>query len=1059
MQLKGLVRFFTIVLIVVSIYQLSFTWFIKGHEKKMEARALSYVKTLYPEAAKYTSASQLPDSLSKIYNDRLKRLLDSTKDVTVTYGPTGKISYEKAKENELNLGLDLQGGMNVTLEVEMSGLLRALSNNSRDPAFSQALENADKRKANSDADFISLFVEEYQKVAGKGKLAGIFSAANKDKIKPGDSDDKVISVLRSEANDAFDRTFKVLTTRIDQFGVAQPSINPDKQRGIITVELPGIQDKERVRKYLQSSANLQFWEVYGIDELVKNGSLQKADDAFFAMMGGKTKSTDTTAKTADTTGKKQDLAKKNADTTKNKTAKANDTSHNLSTQLSKLNGEDTGKNQQQTAANTAADDSKKHLSNYIQFSVDQSGRPTDNGLIGYVRETDTSLVRSYLESPSVRIQFPSDLYFMYGIPENDQEKKAGILPLYGIKTFGRDKAKLEGDVITNAGQDYDQISGKVEVTMSMNPTGSRIWADMTGQNKGKFIAIALDNIIYSAPRVNDKIEGGRSSIEGNFTEQEAQDLANILKSGRLPAPAKIVAEQQVGPTLGKEAINGGMKAFAISFIVIFLLMLIYYNSSGWIANIALILNLLFTVGVLSALHATLTAPGIAGLVLTIGMAVDTNVIIYERIKEELTRGKGYIPAINEGYRRSLPPVLDAHITVLMTAIILFYFGLGPVKGFATTQILGILLSLFCGILVSRWVTDWFTSKKRHLEYFTGISRRIFKHANIKFIQYRKIAYGISVIVLIMGVASFFNGFDEGVEFKGGRSYTIRFDKAVNVEQIRNELKATFEGDYPIIKTVGDNETLDITTAYQIQNTGQGVDSIVETKLMQGLQPHLPAGITYRQFDENFKLGSKTVLPTISDDLKRGAVKATVFALLIIFLYIFIRFRDWRYSLGTIVALLHDVLVTLAVFSFARAIVPFPLEIDQHFIAAVLTVIGFSMNDTVIVFDRIREYAREMRGVDKSTIINRAVNDTLSRTIMTSLTVFLTILILFLVGGEVTRGFAFAMLVGVITGTYSSVFVAAPILVDLAKKRPLGLADTPTPDDKRKAAAKAVAAKS
>jgi SecD/SecF fusion protein len=470
-------------------------------------------------------------------------------------------------------------------------------------------------------------------------------------------------------------------------------------------------------------------------------------------------------------------------------------------------------------------------------------------------------------------------------------------------------------------------------------------------------------------------------------------------------------------------------------------MLVYYNTSGWIANIALILNLLFTIGVLAGLGATLTAPGIAGLVLTIGMAVDTNVIIYERIKEELTRGKGYIPAINEGYRRSLPPVLDAHVTVLLTAIILFYFGLGPVKGFATTQILGILLSLFCGILVSRWVTDWFTSKKRHLEYFTGVSKRIFKHAKFKFIQYRKVAYVISMVVLALGIGSYFHGFDYGVEFEGGRSYTIRFDKPVDVEKVRNELKTAFEGENATIKTIGDNATLDITTPYLIKDTRKEADSLVESKLFIGLKNELPPAINYQQFDSEHKLQSKTVLPTISDDLKRGAIKAISFAIIIIFLYIFIRFRDWRYSLGTIVALLHDVLVTLAVFSFARTIVPFPLEIDQHFIAAILTVIGFSMNDTVIVFDRIREYSREMRGVDKTTIINSAINDTLSRTIMTSMTVFLVILILFLVGGEVTKGFAFAMLIGIVTGTYSSVFVAAPILIDLAKKRPLGKADT------------------
>ncbi len=638
--------------------------------------------------------------------------------------------------------------------------------------------------------------------------------------------------------------------------------------------------------------------------------------------------------------------------------------------------------------------------------------------------------------------FPADAVWLYGTPNvNDKtDRKSDRIPLYAIKTYGKEKARLEGDAIKDAGQDFDQSTNKVEVKMTMNTSGSKIWSKMTEENIGKPIAIVLDNVVYSAPNVISKIDAGNSSISGSFTTEEAQDLANILKSGKLPAPAKIVQEQVVGPTLGKDAINGGLKAFAISFVIIFLLMLVYYNTSGWVANIALILNLLFTIGVLTALGATLTAPGIAGLVLTIGMAVDTNVIIYERIKEELTRGKGYIPAVNEGYRRSLPPVLDAHVTVLLTAIILFSFGLGPVKGFATTQILGILLSLFCGILVSRWVTDWFTSKKRHLQYFTGVSKRIFQHANIKFIEYRKIAYGISVIVLILGIASFFHGFDEGVEFKGGRSFQVRFAEKPPVEKIRDELKVDL-GESPTIKTVGDVRTLDITTSYLIDDTRPEADSMVEVKLYEGLKNHLPAGLTYNQFDSNFKVGSKKVLPTISDDLKDGAKKATIFALLIISLYIFIRFRDWRYSLGTIVSLLHDVLVTLAVFSFARSIVPFPLEIDQHFIAAVLTVIGFSMNDTVIVFDRVREYAREMTGATKEQIINNAINHTLSRTIMTSLTVFLTLLILFLVGGEVTRGFAFAMLIGVITGTYSSVFVAAPILVDLGKKKPLGKADT------------------
>ncbi len=508
-----------------------------------------------------------------------------------------------------------------------------------------------------------------------------------------------------------------------------------------------------------------------------------------------------------------------------------------------------------------------------------------------------------------------------------------------------------------------------------------------------------------------------------------------------------------------------MMAFLISFLVIFSLMLVYYNTAGWVANSALILNLLFTIGVLSSLHATLTAPGIAGLVLTIGMAVDTNVIIFERIKEELTRGKSYPLAIKDGYRRSLPPVLDAHVTTLLTALILFYFGLGPVLGFATTQILGILLSLFCGILVSRLITDFYTNKNRHFQYFTGLSRRILKHPAFKFIEYRRIAYGISVVVLILGVSSFFHGFKKGVEFQGGRSYVINFHRPVSQETVRAALTKAPSGDRsPEVKTYGGNEQLEITTDYMIQAAGNNTDSLVLSALYGGLTSFLPQGTTHADFVSSKYLGgTKKVEPIISEELEAGAIKATVFALIIIFLYIFIRFRDWRYSLGTIISLLHDVFVTLAVFSFLGAIVPFSLEIDQHFIAAVLTVIGFSMNDTVIVFDRIRENSHLMKNASNAEIINKSVNDTLSRTIMTSLTVFLTLLILFLVGGEVTRGFAFAMLIGVITGTYSSIFVAAPFLVDFAKGRPLGdlplAAGKPGAGAEKAAKAAAIAAKS
>jgi SecD/SecF fusion protein len=968
MQLKGLVRFFTILLILYSIYELSFTWVVRNHEKKMQTKAHSYVNFNYPNA----KASEKEIA----YKDRLKRLLDSTKDVTVHYGPTGKISYQKAKENELNLGLDLQGGINVTLEVELSGLLSSMANNSKDPIFLKALENANNRKKNSDADFISLFRDEYKKLNPNGRLSSLFAVAGQDKIKVDDGDDKVITQIRKEAYDAFDRTFNILRTRIDKFGVAQPNINPERERGIITVELPGIQDRERVRSYLQSTANLQFWECYKMEELA--GAFDAADIAYGNLVSGKK---DTT--TIDSAGNK-------IDTTGRSTIGARSLSQDF------FKG-------------------------------------------GLVSLKDTGIVRQYLDNPAIRRAFPADAMFAFGIAGRDENNKTqSSVPLYVLRTKGRSKAPIEGDAIVDANQSYDQIKGTPNVEMAMNSQGGRIWAEITevSNREQRPIAVVLDNMVYSAPIASEKITGGRSQIGGNFTIDEAQDLANILKIGKLPAPAKIVAEQVVGPTLGQDAIHGGIMAFAISFVVIFLLMLIYYNTSGWVANIALILNLLFTIGVLTGLGATLTAPGIAGLVLTIGMAVDTNVIIYERIKDELTKGKNYVTAVNEGYRRSLPPVLDAHVTTLLTAIILFSFGLGPVKGFATTQIIGILLSLFCGILVSRWVSDLFTNKNRHLEYFTGISKRVFRHANYKFIEYRKVAYVISFLVLALGVGAVFNGFHEGVEFKGGRSYIVKFDKAVDVEKVRNDLTAVF-GESPVIKTIGSSNQLDITTSYQIDNNSGNADSLVQTKLLEGLKNHVRPGTTYSQFDSQYKLGSKTVLPTISDDLKNGAKWATFWSILVISLYIFIRFRDWRYSLGTIVALLHDVLVTLAVFSFLKGVVPFPLEIDQHFIAAILTVIGFSMNDTVIVFDRIREHSRSMIGASKETIINKAINETLSRTIMTSLTVFLTILILFLVGGEVTRGFAFAMLIGVITGCYSSIFVAAPILVDLGGKRPLG----------------------
>ena len=1017
MQLKGLVRFFAIALTLICLYQLSFTWFVNSHESAMEKKATEWLKRFPTAEQQYPGNKELQaaytDSLEDLKKTRLLRLLDSTKDTKLAFGLT---TYRSAKEKELMLGLDLQGGMSVTMEVGLDGLIKSLSNYTKDANFNKALDAAVARKANSGADLITLFLEEYSKVSPDGKLAPFFTTKSASAVKIEDSNAKVENYLRKQAEAAFNNTFRILRTRIDRFGVSSNNINPDPAKGRINIELAGVNDKDRVRNYLQSTANLQFFEVYTWENKDVQSGIVAADKAVQDYLTG----ADKVATVADTT-KASSAVQPKGDTSKTAT---------ISSLASKATPAKTD-----SAAIKATENPILRLMQITQPYQAENGRPVYPAALGYIQSKDTGTLNDYLAMESVKSKFPSNLVFMYGKAELDDPKAKDILTLYAVKTLDNGQAELEGDRIAGASQDYDE-RGRIAIKMNMDKVGSNIWAKMTTRNVGKPIAIVLDNFVYSAPNVNDPITTGNSQISGNYTIKEAQDLSEILESGKLPAPAKIVQSQTVGPTLGSESIKGGALSFGISFLVIFALMLLYFNTGGWVANIALILNLLFTIGVLSALGFTLTDPGIAGLVLTIGMAVDTNVIIFERIKEELTKGKNYSAAVNEGYKRSLAPVLDGHITTLLTAIILAYFGLGPVLGFATTQIIGILLSLFCGILVSRLISDWYTNKNRHFEYFTGISKKIFNHANFKFIEYRKYAYMLSAVIFIMGIASFFHGFDEGVEFAGGRSYTVKFDKAVDPEMIRQDLKTVF-GEAPIIKTVDVKNQVNITTSYKIKETGNNVDAEVERKLYEGLVKFLPAGTSFDAFENTYKQGSQTVLPTISDDLKAGATKATLFAVLVICLYIFIRFRDWRYSLGSIFALMHDVFVTLIVFSFLKDFVPFPLEIDQHFIAAILTVIGFSMNDTVIVYDRIREDSAMMKGTPNATIINRAINETLSRTIMTSVTVFLTILILFIFGGEVTRGFAFAMLIGVATGTYSSIFVAAPFLVDFGKGRALG----------------------
>ncbi len=1018
MQLKGLVKFFTAALILISLYQLSFTFIVRSVEQKMHTQALREATAQDPKA----TGSEL-ERLEDMYYTQISDSMQGQNIISIPL--VKKYNYQEAKEKELNLGLDLQGGMNVTLEVSLDEMVRSMSNNPKDPVLNRAIADANAAKANSQANFVTLFGETYQKENPNGKLAYLFTKPSEKDITLASTNAEVLAKINKEAKDAFVRTYNVLLQRIDKFGVSNPNVNPDANKGIITVELAGVRNPERVRSYLQATAKLQFFETYSNMEII--GSLTPANDALAAYLSG---TKNDTAATANTTTTDSSVAAKTA-------TSGSDTGSLSSLMANNKGSAKTAGGKTDSTSKLAAEELKKKPLFAVWYpNLKRDNTANDGPVVGLVAKKDTAKLNAYLALDVVKNKFPPNVRFIYGAEDKkDRHNPNSPLYLYAIRTApGTTDAKLEGDHVTDARMDFDPLTGQPEVSMSMDQTGSRIWKKMTGDNVGHYVAVTLDDKVYSSPIVNGEIAGGRTSISGHFTSEEASDLANILKSGKLPAPARIVQEQVVGPTLGAEAIKAGSYSLLISFIVIFSLMLVYYNTGGIVANISLILNILFTIGILSQLQATLTMPGIAGLVLTIGMAVDTNVIIFERIKEELASGKSYEQAVADGYKRSYAPVLDGHVTTLITAIILFIFGLGPVLGFATTQIIGILLSLFCGILVSRLVTDMYTKRGRHFEYFTGLSRSIFKKAHFKFVEARKYTYVVSCIVLIMGVASLIHGFDYGVEFSGGRSYTIKFDQLNQTDDVRAKLKPYFNDEYPIVKTIGTNNQLNITTSYLIKSQGQQIEQQVQHRLYDGLTKTnlIPANTTFDVFSTKYMQSSQTVLPTISDDLVNGAKWAIIISMLAIFLYILLRFRKWQYSVGTIMSLLHDVCVTLAVFSFFRGHVPFALEIDQHFIAAILTVIGFSMNDTVIVFDRIREYFRKSPNEDKKSVINRAINDTLSRTIMTSLTVFLTILILFIFGGAVIRGFAFAMLIGVVTGTYSSIFVAAPVLVDMDK---------------------------
>ncbi len=1021
MQLKGLVKFFTIALILYSLWRLSFTFMAISADKKINA----IVDRQVAAASANLNDIQKDSLFDAVYSN----ITDSMQNQEIFNLLGLKFKYADVKAKELQLGLDLQGGMSVTLEVGVDSLIRSMSNNPKDGALMAALAAANDQRNASSEDYVTIFGKAYEKLNPGGNLAALFTKPSQKQLTLNSSNAEVLSVIRTEARDAINRTHKILSTRIDKFGVASPAINLDEAKGVITVELAGVKNPESVRKYLQSTARLQFWEVYTITEIIQG--LAKANEAsttYFKSLKGE----DTTT-----------VAQKAADTAKVAAAEPKDTAGAENTLENTLEG--SLSQLENTAPDAGSLEDKKRdesLFTYLMPAVDQNGQPMQGTpIIGILEKRYAKKVLDLLNNvPAIKRNFRNDVRFLIGEnPNRAKNAPVEYVGLYAIKTGNKDAAKLEGDHVSDARFDFEQQSGTPMISLEMDEEGADKWAKLTRENIGRPIAIVLDDYVHTAPTVNTVIADGRSQITGSFTPKEGTDLANILKTGKLPAPAKIVQEQLVGPTLGQESIDGSVKAFSISFLVIFLLMLVYYNTAGIIANIALTLNVLFTFAIFAELGGTLTMAGIAGIILGIGMAVDANVIIFERIKEELALGKTHAESVKLGYQHSYSPVIDGHVTSLITAFILLYFGLGPIKGFATTQIIALTLSLFTGIIVSRLITDIYLNKGRHFKYFTKFSQGIFQKANFQFIKARKIGYIISAVLILAGIAAFFNGFHYGVEFSGGRMYTVQLDSKHATQDIRHDLQPYF-GNHPVVKTLGSNNQYSITTDYLIAEPDLKVGEEVMTKLYTGLKEkgYIPQGTDLNTFKTQTIHGIQSVSPLISKDLVKGAKLATIVSVLAICIYIFIRFRKFQYSVGTVISLAHDALVTVAIFSFFKDIVPFSLEIDQHFIAALLTIIGFSMNDTVIVYDRTREFFRKEPNGNKADIVNRAINSTLTRTIMTSLTLFLVAVILFIFGGEVIRGFAFAMSIGVLVATYSSIFIAAPLLIDLDKRNTLSV---------------------
>lgn len=1015
MQNKGAIKFFAIALAVVCIFQLSFTLITRNAEKRATEYASSRFASMQnlSDAAKANSDS-VKESISKHY-------LDSIAGLPLYNILLKNYTYRECKEKEINLGLDLRGGMNVTLEVSVVDLIKAMSKNSNDSAFNKALQVANQKMKNSQKDYVTLFAESYKEVAPNGKLAAIFNTIElKDKIKYESTNEEVIAVIRKEATDAIDRSEKILRTRIDKFGVTQPNIQKLGISGRILIELPGVKEKERVRKLLQGTANLEFWETYDNNEI--SPLLIKANEKLAALLHPElmkdTASADTTAE-----------AKLNpvAETAATDTTKATSESEGASLSSAK---KDTNK---LAAKNDTAKAKQENplfevLTPAVQRGEKGQFYAAPGPVIGTALIADTAKVNEMLTMQIVKGLLPQNLRPLWTVKAFDTEGRR--LQLVAIKSNRENRAPLEGNVITDASGDFAQNSSKAEVSMSMNSEGAQTWKRLTKENIGKSIAIVLDNSVYSFPTVQSEIGGGRSSITGNFDITEAKDLANILKAGKLPAPARIVQEAVVGPSLGKEAIVNGLFSFVIALVLVLLFMGFYYNKAGWVADIALFANVFFIMGILASLGAVLTLPGIAGIVLTIGMSVDANILIFERVREELHAGNSVKQAIKEGFHNAMSSVIDSNITTLLLGIILYVFGTGPIQGFATTLIIGILTSLFSAIFISRLIFENMLDKNRTISFSTKATENMFKNININFVGKRKLYYLISSAIIAMGIVGYtMHGLNFGVDFKGGRTYVVRFDGDTEPEKVREALAQPLAA-APEVKTFGKDNQVKITTPYLIDDNSTDVDAKVESKINEGLSK---LGKKYTI------MSSQKVGENISDDIKISSVWAVVFSCILMFIFIFIRFRKWQYGLGAVAALFHDVLIVLSCYAIFNGVLPFSLEIDANFIAAILTVMAYSMTDTVVVFDRIREYLstnnkKELIGKEQTTIINYALNSTLSRTINTSLTIFFVLLAIFIFGGEVIRGFSFALLIGIVIGTYSSICIATPIVIDFDKQK-------------------------